>query len=575
MLQSASRSAVRAARPLAALKRAGPSAGHGRCFAAAASASSPSIDRSLTDHLSSLGIHFSGDIHRNLSYADIAEHEVAHNEGTMASNGTFAVETGEFTGRSPKDKYTVEQSPSKEHMWWGDDSPNHAMDKATFDELYTKVTDHYSSNADRLYVFDGYCGANPASRKKVRIITELAWQHHFVTNMFLRPATAEEIEGFEPDFTIINGCKVTNTDYEKHGLNSDVFVSFNVEESKAIIGGTWYGGEMKKGIFGMMNYWLPLEGIMPMHCSANVGDNGDTALFFGLSGTGKTTLSADPNRFLIGDDEHGWDDDGVFNFEGGCYAKTINLSPDTEPEIYHAIKRDALLENVWLEGSENTPDYFNVSKTQNSRVSYPIHHIPNFKDDGMAGHPNNIIFLTCDAYGVLPPVSRLSPGEAMYHFLSGYTAKVAGTERGVTEPEATFSACFGAAFLPLHPTKYADLLQEKLAHHGTDVFLVNTGWSGGGYGVGERMSLKTTRACIDAILDGGIQNSEFVADPLFQFDVPTTLGDVDPNLLTPRNAWADKAAYDETAQKLAGLFKANFSKFVGPDVTDYSPFGPK
>jgi len=352
-------------------------------------------------------------------------------------------------------------------------------------------------------------------------------------------------------------------------------VSFNVEESKAIIGGTWYGGEMKKGIFGMMNYWLPLEGVMPMHCSANVGADGDVALFFGLSGTGKTTLSADPNRYLIGDDEHGWDNDGVFNFEGGCYAKTINLSPDTEPEIYHAIKRDALLENVWLDGAENTPDYFNVSKTQNSRVSYPIHHIPNFHESMMAGHPNNIIFLTCDAYGVLPPVSRLSPGEAMYHFLSGYTAKVAGTERGVTEPEATFSACFGAAFLPLHPTKYADLLQEKLAHHGTNVFLVNTGWSGGGYGVGERMSLKTTRTCIDAILGGGIQNSEFVADPLFQFDVPTTLGDVDPNLLTPRNAWEDKAAYDETAQKLAGLFQSNFEKFVGPDVTDYSPFGPR
>jgi len=325
----------------------------------------------------------------------------------------------------------------------------------------------------------------------------------------------------------------------------------------------------------MMNYWLPLDGIMSMHCSANVGKDGDSALFFGLSGTGKTTLSADPNRYLIGDDEHGWDDDGIFNFEGGCYAKTIDLSPDNEPEIYAAIKRDALLENVWLEGEDNTPDYYNTTKTQNGRVSYPIYHIDNYQPDSMAGHPDNIIFLTCDAYGVLPPVSRLSAGQAMYHFLSGYTAKVAGTERGVTEPEATFSACFGAAFLPLHPTKYADLLQKKLAAHGTSVYLVNTGWTGGAYGVGERMSIKDTRACIDGILDGSIKNSKFSTDCNFGFEVPVTLGDIDPNVLNPRESWADKAAYDTAATKLAGMFKNNFAKYTGPGVTDYSEHGPK
>jgi len=392
----------------------------------------------------------------------------------------------------------------------------------------------------------------------------------------LRPETREEIENFEPDFTIINGCKVDASDvYKDHDLNSEVFIAMNVEREVAVIGGTWYGGEMKKGIFSMMNYWLPLEGIMSMHCSANVGKDGDSALFFGLSGTGKTTLSADPNRYLIGDDEHGWDDDGIFNFEGGCYAKTIDLSPENEPEIYAAIKRDALLENVWLEGPDNTPDYYNTSKTQNGRVSYPIHHIDNFKPDSMAGHPDNIIFLTCDAYGVLPPVSKLSSGQAMYHFLSGYTAKVAGTERGVTEPEATFSACFGAAFLPLHPTKYADLLQQKLAKHGTNVYLVNTGWTGGAYGVGSRMSIQDTRACIDGILDGSIKSSEFVTHPVFGFDVPKTLGAIEPSVLNPRDSWDDKAAYDAAAAKLAGMFKENFVKYTGPGVTDYSSYGPE
>ncbi|KAF0683929.1 Aste57867_24010 [Aphanomyces stellatus] len=520
--------------------------------------------------LEKVGIKTSGTVYRNLSYAEIAEHELKNNEGQFVANGTFKVDTGKFTGRSPKDKYFVEQEPSKKNIWWG--SINQPMKASVFDELHAKVTQHYNE-AEKVYVFDGYCGANKNSRKRVRIITELAWQHHFVTNMFIRAKTKEEVENFEPEFTIINACKVTDEDYKKHGLNSEVFVGFNIEKNVAIIGGTWYGGEMKKGIFSMMNYWLPLEKIMAMHCSANKGKNGDTALFFGLSGTGKTTLSADPQRYLIGDDEHGWDDEGIFNFEGGCYAKTINLSEENEPDIYRAIKRDAMLENVWVDAN-NEPDYYNTSKTENGRVSYPIHHIDNHEPTSSGGHPNNIVFLTADAYGVLPPVSKLNDGQAMYHFLSGYTAKVAGTERGVTEPTATFSACFGAAFLPLHPTKYADLLQEKIQKHKSNVYLVNTGWTGGEYGVGKRMSIKDTRACIDAILDGSIKKSEFKVDPIFGLAVPKTLGNISPSILNPRDAWADKEKYDKTAHKLAGMFKENFKKYVSKDHTDYSKFGP-
>eukprot|EP00505_MAST-04D_sp_SCG-Rhode-Island_P000495 Stramenopile-MAST_4_protein_495 len=392
--------------------------------------------------------------------------------------------------------------------------------------------------------------------------------------MFIRPESPDELDGFKPDFTIINACAETNSKWKEHNLNSEVAIVFNLEERVAVILGTWYGGENKKGIFSLMNYWLPLEGIMAMHCSANVGPSGDSALFFGLSGTGKTTLSADPGRYLIGDDEHGWDDDGIFNFEGGCYAKTINLSETTEPEIYRAITRDALLENVHLD-EDGVPDFFNVEKTQNGRVSYPIYHIPNFHEPQIAGHPENIIFLTCDAFGVLPPVSKLSSGQAMYHFLSGYTAKVAGTERGITEPQATFSACLGAAFLTLHPTKYADLLQKKLETHGSNAFLVNTGWSGGAYAVGERMSIQTTRTCINAILEGSINNATFYEDGVFGFLVPNELTGVPSNICNPRNAWKDTAAYDAQATKLATMFNENFVQFTGPGVTDYSAFCPQ
>lgn len=393
--------------------------------------------------------------------------------------------------------------------------------------------------------------------------------------MFIRPTSPEELENFEPDFTIINAAAVSNPDWKTDGLNSEVFVGFDIENKLAIIGGTYYGGEMKKGIFSMMNYWLPLQGTMSMHCSANVGKAGDTALYFGLSGTGKTTLSTDPDRQLIGDDEHGWDDHGVFNFEGGCYAKTVDLSEATEPEIFRAIRRDALLENVVIDPETKVVDFHDISKTENGRVSYPIYHIPNFKPDTMGGHPKVVFFLTCDAFGVLPPISKLSPEQAMYHFLSGYTAKVAGTELGVTEPTATFSACFGAAFMVLHPTKYADLLKKKLQEHGTQVYLVNTGWSGGAYGVGKRMSIKATRACINSVLDGSIAQAQLRTDARFGFEVPLALPGVPSAALNPEELWADKKEFQATADKLSEMFKSNYKKFVQPGMTDYTAYGPK
>ena len=523
----------------------------------------------------SLGITNPTTIHHNLSYPELFEHEKKNEEGVVIKTKygkTFAVDTGKFTGRSPKDKWIVKNigSESDNNLWWGD--VNQPTTPEVFNELYDKAIHHFNK-LDECYVFDGYCGANPASRKKVRFVHELAWQQHFVTNMFIRPETREEIQNFAPDFTIINACSESNEDWEKHGLNSEVAIAINIEKQVAVIFGTWYGGENKKGIFSLMNYWLPLEGIMSMHCSANVGKNGDSALFFGLSGTGKTTLSADPERFLIGDDEHGWDNDGVFNFEGGCYAKTIDLSEDNEPEIYRAIKTDALLENI--AHADGTADFYNTEKTQNGRVSYPIYHIDNWHEPQMAGHPKNIIFLTCDAFGVLPPVSKLTSGQAMYQFLSGYTAKVAGTERGVDGVVPTFSPCYGAAFLTVHPTRYADLLAEKLAKHDSSVFLVNTGWTGGAYGVGERMSIKDTRACIDSILDGSIHDATFTEDPVFGFDVPTKLNGVPANVCNPREAWSDKYAYEVQARELSKMFQDNFVQYTGPGVTDYTKYGPK
>lgn len=525
--------------------------------------------------INSLGITNPSIIHHNLNYDELYKHEVKNNEGIIMKTkygDTFAVNTGKFTGRSPKDKWIVKNinSKSDSNINWG--KVNQPISDDIFEDLYSKAINHFNE-LNECYVFDGYCGANPNSQKKVRFVHELAWQQHFVSNMFIRPDSKDELIEFEPDFTIINACAVTNYDWKEQNLNSDVAIAFNIEKKVAVILGSWYGGENKKGIFSLMNYWLPLDNILPMHCSVNVGKDGDSAIFFGLSGTGKTTLSADPKRYLIGDDEHGWDDDGVFNFEGGCYAKTINLSEENEPDIYRAIKKDALLENIY-QNEDGTPDYSNTSKTQNGRVSYPIYHIDNWHKPQMAGHPKNIIFLTCDAFGVLPPVSILTPEQAMYHFLSGYTAKVAGTERGVTEPEATFSACFGEAFLTLHPTVYADLLKDKLNKHNATAYLVNTGWTGGKYGEGHRMSIKQTRSCINSILDDSIHKYATYRDPIFKFKVPQYLPNVPSNVCNPRMSWKDKKEYDKQAIKLAKMFKENFVQYTNYGSTDYTQYGP-
>ncbi|EBB5875871.1 phosphoenolpyruvate carboxykinase (ATP) [Campylobacter jejuni] len=517
-----------------------------------------------------LGLDNIKEIFHNLSYDELNAHEKANNEGLSTDNDTFCVDTGIFTGRSPKDKYFVKQDPSSKYIAWG--KINQPITKELFDKLLTKAKQELSGK--KIYVQDAFCGASLQSRKAVRFVTEIAWQAHFVKNMFIRPSQ-EELENFKVDFIVYNACKCINEDYKQDGLNSEVFVIFNVEENIAVIGGTWYGGEMKKGIFSMMNYWLPLENKLSMHCSANVGEKDDVALFFGLSGTGKTTLSTDPKRRLIGDDEHGWDDEGVFNFEGGCYAKTINLDPEHEPEIYGAIKRNALLENVVLRADKSV-DYADASKTENTRVSYPIEHIENHEPSLKAGHPKNIIFLSADAFGILPPVSKLSKEQAMYYFLSGYTAKVAGTERGITEPQATFSACFGEPFMPLHPTVYARLLGEKIEKHEVNVYLVNTGWSGGSYGVGKRMSIKATRACINAILDGSIAKCEFENFEVFNLAIPKALEGVESTLLNPINTWLDKNAYAETRDKLAHMFVQNFKRYEDvKEGVEFSKFGPK
>lgn len=523
----------------------------------------------ISAEIETLGIKNAQEIFHNLSFDELIEHELRNGECALTSSGATTVDTGIFTGRSPKDKYFVNEDPSNKYIAWGD--VNKPIDKAIFNELLKVAREQLSDKS--LYVTDVFCGASSESKRSVRFVSEIAWQSHFVKNMFIRP-TSDELSTFKPQFTVLNACKATNNQWKNHGLNSEVFVLFDVEANLCIIGGTWYGGEMKKGIFSMMNYWLPLEGKLAMHCSANVGPNNDTCLFFGLSGTGKTTLSTDPERALIGDDEHGWDDNGVFNFEGGCYAKVINLDPNNEPEIHNAIRRNALLENVVF-NEDGIVNYEDGSKTENTRVSYPIEHIENHEPTLQAPHPQNIIFLSADAFGVLPPVSRLSKEQAMYYFLSGYTAKVAGTERGITEPVATFSSCFGEAFLPLHPTVYAKLLGEKIDKHNVNVYLVNTGWTGGAYGVGKRMSIKDTRSCIRAILDGSIRESEFDTTNTFRFNIPKTLKGVDPIILNPRNAWADKEAYLVQRDNLAAMFIKNFKKYNGQDGFDFSAAGPK
>ncbi|MEZ9887882.1 phosphoenolpyruvate carboxykinase (ATP) [Vibrio breoganii] len=516
--------------------------------------------------LTQYGINGSTEIVRNPSYETLFAEETSetlqgYEKGIVTELGAVAVDTGIFTGRSPKDKFIVKDDTTRENMWWTTDTvknDNKPIGQAVWNDLKQLVTTQLSDK--RLFVIDGYCGANPDTRLAVRIITEVAWQAHFVKNMFLRPSE-EELVTFKPDFVVMNGAKCTNDKWEEHGLNSENFTVFNLTEKMQLIGGTWYGGEMKKGMFAMMNYFLPLQDIASMHCSANMGEEGDVAVFFGLSGTGKTTLSTDPKRALIGDDEHGWDDDGVFNFEGGCYAKTIKLSKEAEPDIYNAIRRDALLENVTVrnDGSINFDD---GSKTENTRVSYPIHHIENIvKPVSKGGHANKVIFLSADAFGVLPPVSKLTPEQTKYHFLSGFTAKLAGTERGITEPTPTFSACFGAAFLTLHPTKYAEVLVKRMESAGAEAYLVNTGWNGSG----KRISIQDTRAIIDAILDGSIEKAETTSIPVFNLEVPKSLHDVNPEILDPRDTYVDPLQWESKANDLAQRFINNFEKYTDND----------
>jgi phosphoenolpyruvate carboxykinase (ATP) len=509
-------------------------------------------------------------IHRNLSVHELVEHTIKNGEGILGPNGCTIVNTGKFTGRSPKDKYIVDEGEASEKVWWG--PVNQKITEEVFDKLVEKVVGRLNGR-DQVYLFEGFAGADEDYRMPIRIVTEKAWHNHFVNNMFIVP-TAEQLETIQPQFTILNGCGITAEDWEELGLNSEVFVAFHLSKGLAVIGGTSYAGEMKKGIFSVLNYKLPLQGVLSMHCSANIGEEGDTALFFGLSGTGKTTLSADPNRNLIGDDEHGWSDNGVFNFEGGCYAKTINLSKEKEPDIWDAIRFEAVLENVSYDEHTRVVDFDDAKYTENTRVSYPITHIDNIILPSRGGNPKNIIFLTCDAFGVLPPVSRLTPGQAMYHFISGYTAKVAGTERGITEPQATFSSCFGSPFLPLHPTKYAELLGQKMEKHNVNAYLVNTGWTGGQYGTGHRINLPDTRAIITAILDHSIERSEMRKDEYFGFEVPVQLDGVDQSVLNPIDTWEDKEGFHVTAKKLVTLFQENFKKFESTS-SEFSQYGPK
>ena len=514
--------------------------------------------------LEKYGINNVTEIIYNPSYDFLYNEELntslaGYERGQLSELGAVNVMTGEFTGRSPKDKYIVNDAVTENTVWWNSDkaaNDNKPISQTTWNALKENTVQQLSGK--RLYVVDAFCGANEDTRLKVRFIMEVAWQAHFVKNMFIRPTDAE-LENFgEPDFVVMNGSKTSFKDYAAHGLNSEVYVAFNLTEKIQLIGGTWYGGEMKKGLFSMMNYYLPLKGMASMHCSANKGASGDVAVFFGLSGTGKTTLSTDPKRELIGDDEHGWDDSGVFNFEGGCYAKTIDLSAENEPDIFGAIKKDALLENVTLDASGKI-DFKDGSVTQNTRVSYPIYHIDNIvRPVSKAGHATKVIFLTADAFGVMPPVSKLTPEQTKYYFLSGFTAKLAGTERGVTQPEPTFSACFGKAFLSLHPTKYGEELVKKMEQHNATAYMVNTGWNG----TGKRISIKDTRAIIDAILEGSIEKAETKIIPVFNFEVPTALHDVNPAILDPRDTYADATEWQTKADDLASRFVKNFVQYT-------------
>jgi phosphoenolpyruvate carboxykinase (ATP) len=507
--------------------------------------------------------------HSNLTAPLLYEHAVRRGEGVITDGGAFAVVTSPHTGRSPNDKFVVEEPGSAANIWW---EKNAKVAEAGFDRLLAEVKNHLA--AQEVFVQDLYGGADADYRLPVRFVTPNAWQALFVRNMFIRPPTGE-LAAFEPGFTVLHAPEL-QADPARHGTRSGTFIMLHFGRRLALIGGTRYAGEMKKAIFTVLNYMLPDQGVLPMHCSANIGSDGSTAVFFGLSGTGKTTLSADPTRGLIGDDEHGWSEHGVFNFEGGCYAKVIKLRPETEPEIYATTRMfGTILENVDLDPQTRRIDFDSSKITENTRASYPIHFIPNHVPAGVGGLPRNIVFLTADAFGVLPPIARLTPEQAMYHFLSGYTAKVAGTERGVTEPSATFSACFGAPFLPRHPGVYAGMLGERIAKYGSRVWLVNTGWTGGAFGTGTRISLPHTRTIVRTALAGGLDQATYRKDPVFGFEVPTAVGDVPAKLLTPRDTWADGAAYDAAAAKLARMFQDNFAKYASEVPEAVKQAGPQ
>ncbi len=502
-----------------------------------------------------LGLDKNDEVYWNLNPAELYEHAILRGEAILTADHALLVHTGKFTGRSPKDKFIIEQDSIRDEIDWGE--VNQPASEEIFNNLFTKVQNYLRDK--RLFVKDAFCGADEQNRLNVRVVSEVAYHALFTHNMFIRPSE-DELKAIEPDFTVL-AAPFFEADPKVDGTRSSTFILCNFEKKIIIIGGTLYSGEVKKGIFSVMNYLLPKKGVMAMHCSANHDRYGKSAVFFGLSGTGKTTLSADPDKTLIGDDEHGWSDEGIFNFEGGCYAKTINLSAKSEPMIYATTKMPGtILENVVLDDNRE-PDFDDVSLTQNTRCSYPIDFIPNASETGKGNHPENIIFLTCDAFGVLPPIARLTPEQAMYHFISGYTAKVAGTERGVTEPQATFSACFGSPFMPLHPTVYAELLAEKIKKHKVKVWMVNTGWTGGEFGVGERIKLRYTRQMLSQAIDGKLDKVEYVKDPIFGFQVPIQVSGVPSKLLIPRYTWDDAIDYDKKARKLAQMFVSNFDQF--------------
>ena len=518
--------------------------------------------------ISDLGIKNST-AHWNLSSKELGSIAVKNGQATLTSSGAININTGEFTGRSPMDRFIVRDTITEESVWWGD--INLSFDENKFNALHQKVLNYLSEK--ELYVRDAYACAEEKYKMNIRVVNEYAWSNMFAYNMFLRPSDTE-IQNFIPEWTILNAPGFM-ADAEVDGTRQHNFAILNFTKKIILIGGTGYTGEIKKGIFSALNFILPHQkNVLPMHCSANSGKSDDTAIFFGLSGTGKTTLSADPNRNLIGDDEHGWDGDTVFNFEGGCYAKCIDLSPEKEPDIFAAIKPGALLENISFFKGTNEPNYEDGSITQNTRVSYPINHIEKISNPSIGKNPKNIFFLTADAFGVLPPVSKLTTGQAMYHFISGYTAKVAGTEAGITEPQTTFSACFGAPFMPLHPTKYAEMLGNKIQEKNVNVWLINTGWSGGVYGVGERISLKYTRAMITAILNGELETVEYTTHEVFGLKMPTTCPKVPSEILSPKNTWANKNSYDTKANELANAFNKNFAQFAdnaNPEILDAAP----